>query len=57
MMKLSSGWKEVSIDYKIQQFIGKGTYGQVMQAIHRASGKEVAIKMIECSLSNLNAIK
>ena len=52
-MKLDSGWKEVSNEYKITEFLGKGSYGQVVQAQQRSTGKIVAIKMINCSLKNL----
>lgn len=56
-MKLHPGWKEVQNDYKITKFLGKGSYGQVMQAKRRDSQKIVAIKMIECSVKNLNTLK
>lgn len=49
MQKLSalpknfSDW-EVSEDYEIVKQVGSGSYGQVAEAIHKPSGKKVAIK-------------
>lgn len=49
MQKLSalpknfSDW-EVTADYEIVKQIGSGSYGSVAEAIHKPTGKKVAIK-------------
>ena len=37
----------VGADYTLVKEIGSGSYGDVVLAIHRASGKRVAIKKID----------
>ncbi|KAJ1504703.1 MAP kinase Pmk1 [Coelomomyces lativittatus] len=37
---------EIGNEYQIQEVIGKGAYGVVCSAIHKASGRRVAIKRI-----------
>lgn len=46
-MSLSSKWKQCQDKYKLTSLIGSGSFGQVVQAKHRASGTKVAIKLIE----------
>ena len=58
MTTLSDAWKLVQGDYKLTTFIGSGSCGEVVKAIHRKSGKTVAIKRIQNAFSNLyNSIK
>jgi serine/threonine-protein kinase len=39
-------------DYKVLYFVGAGTFARVFRAIHRTSGKMVAVKVLRTSLSN-----
>jgi mitogen-activated protein kinase 1/3 len=41
-----SSW-EVGSEYQIKKIIGQGSYGSVAQAIHKATGKVVAIKRMD----------
>jgi len=45
-VKIDSHWKHVLEDYSIKEIIGKGSSGEVARAKRRATGEEVAIKMI-----------
>lgn len=36
----------VGRDYQVMTVIGEGAYGVVVRAVHRASGREVAIKKV-----------
>jgi mitogen-activated protein kinase 1/3 len=38
---------EVGTDYELVKMLGQGSYGQVASAIHKASGKKVAIKKMD----------
>lgn len=38
--------------YKYKEFLGKGGFGYVVQAVHRRSGTDVALKIVETSSSN-----
>jgi serine/threonine protein kinase len=38
--------RDLTIEYDIQEVLGKGKYGEVRRAFHRLSGKEVAIKIV-----------
>jgi serine/threonine protein kinase len=40
-------WRPVAEVYKPKEKIGKGSFGEVIKARHRATGKVVAIKHIE----------
>lgn len=46
MVTLAPIWKHALKDYEFIKLIGQGSYGEVVQAKHRNSGKEVAIKLI-----------
>ena len=46
MTNLPESWKLIQGDYKLTALIGCGAYGKVVKAIHRKSGKTVAIKQI-----------
>ena len=46
MVSLSPIWKTALNDYEFIKLIGVGSYGEVVHAKHRASGKEVAIKKV-----------
>jgi mitogen-activated protein kinase 1/3 len=39
----------VGRDYQVMTVIGEGAYGVVVRAVHRASGREVAIKKVSSS--------
>src|SRR5690349_14877125 len=39
-------------DYKVLYFVGAGTFARVFRAIHRTTGKMVAVKVLRTSLSN-----
>lgn len=41
-----SGW-EVGQDYELVKLLGAGSYGQVASAVHKPSGKKVAIKKMD----------
>ena len=42
-----SCYKVLSADYEEIEHIGSGSFGEVVKAKHRATGKEVAIKIIQ----------
>lgn len=45
--KLKNGrWNFIKKNYKLVEFLGEGSFGQVVRAKHRASGKVFAIKLI-----------
>ena len=44
---LSSEWLQMTGEYKLKAKIGRGAYGEVVRAKHRATGEDVAIKMIK----------
>lgn len=52
MVSLSPIWKTALNDYEFIKLIGIGSYGEVVHAKHRASGKEVAIKLISDLFKN-----
>jgi serine/threonine-protein kinase len=39
-------------DYKVQYCVGAGTFARVYRAVHRTTGKMVAVKVLRSSLSN-----
>ena len=43
-------WKHLKLDYKLLKIVGQGTFGTVVQAMHRKTGVEVAIKLIKTQL-------
>ena len=47
MVTLSSVWKHALKDYEFIKLIGVGSYGEVVQAKQRSTGKVVAIKLID----------
>ena len=44
--KLSQQWKLISNEYKLLDFIGEGSFGQVVRAKNRKTGEKVGIKLI-----------
>jgi serine/threonine protein kinase len=52
MVSLSPIWKNALNEYEFIKLIGVGSYGEVVHAKHRASGKEVAIKLINNLFKN-----
>jgi serine/threonine protein kinase len=57
MQKLSSCWKALKKDYKLMEVVGEGSVGLIVKARHRLSGKDVAIKKIDCSFDDSNHMK
>lgn len=55
--KLSSDWQSVEHEYDIQGLVGSGTYGQVVKARAKTTGKTVAIKLIDDVFKNLYSCK
>lgn len=47
MITLSPVWKNALKQYKFIKLLGVGSYGEVVQAKHRASGTIVAIKLLK----------
>ena len=47
MATLSPTWKFAQNDYELIKLIGVGSYGEVVHAKSRATGQEVAIKLID----------
>ena len=46
MVQLPSVWMHTQKDYDLQKIIGSGSFGTVVKAVHRNSGKTYAIKHI-----------
>lgn len=44
--KLSSIWKGVQDQYNLMELLGEGSFGQVVKAQHKATGKLYAIKLV-----------
>ena len=45
-MKLPAVWKHVSKEYKLKQYLGHGSFGEVVRAQHKKTGEYFAIKYI-----------
>ena len=54
---MSASWKFVEADYELLEQIGSGSYGEVIKARHRKSGKVCAIKYIKDIFYNANEAK
>jgi serine/threonine protein kinase len=39
----------MSREYRFVELIGEGSYGKVYKAVHLASGKTVAVKILNCA--------
>ena len=52
MVTLSAIWRNALKEYEFIKLIGVGSYGEVIQAKHRKTGKEVAIKLINNIFKN-----
>jgi|TARA_B110001450_G_C17528093_1_gene443468 serine/threonine protein kinase len=52
MATLSPTWKYAQNDYELIKLIGIGSYGEVVHAKSRATGQEVAIKLINGAFKN-----
>mmetsp|Transcript_12825 Transcript_12825/g.19856 ORF Transcript_12825/g.19856 Transcript_12825/m.19856 type:complete len:193 (+) Transcript_12825:174-752(+) len=46
MKKNPAHWDAVSKDYDVTELVGMGSHGHVVRAIHRGTGKQVALKYI-----------
>ena len=57
MTKLENHWKFVKQDYKLEKILGKGSFGQVIKAIHRSSKTECAIKCMPYKQDNLRSLR
>lgn len=51
-MILDQVWNILTPDYDLLRRIGKGSFGEVVQAIHRKTGKVVAIKLMRGVFEN-----
>jgi serine/threonine protein kinase len=49
---LDTSWQEIKKTYSITKFLGKGTYGEVYKAKHRATNEVFAIKKIKFDIEN-----
>jgi mitogen-activated protein kinase 1/3 len=52
-MELERIWRDANKQYKLVDFLGKGSYGQVVKAKHRETKEIYAIKCIKCDPTNL----
>ena len=50
--QLDPKWHQMVGDYEIISRLGKGCYGEVVEAVHRGSGKKVAIKLLQNCFSD-----
>lgn len=41
------GYSDMKDFYDVTEFLGKGQFGEVNLAIHKRTGKKVAIKMVK----------
>ena len=55
--RLSSQWKVIRDKYKLLDVLGEGTFGKVIKARLRDTGKLVAIKFIEADFTQINPIR
>jgi serine/threonine protein kinase len=55
--RLSSQWKLIRDKYKLLDVLGEGTFGKVIKARVRETGKLVAIKFIEADFTAINPIR
>ena len=48
-LKLDKEWRtpDIEKDYEFLEFLGEGTYGQVVKAKHKQSGQVYAVKLIK----------
>ena len=46
-LSLSRKWYALKQDYKLIEVLGVGSFGEVLRAKHRKSGKDVAIKFMK----------
>ena len=56
-IKLDDAWKFLETEYELQDILGQGTYGQVIKAKHRETGKVCAIKHIKDVFYNIYEAK
>ena len=47
VVTLQRHWQLVTKDYQLLKLIGQGSYGEVVQARHKSTGKIVAIKLLK----------
>jgi mitogen-activated protein kinase 1/3 len=50
-------WEYASKDYKLKQFLGKGTFGEVVYAKRKSDDREFAIKFLACNFKNKVCIR
>lgn len=50
-------WTQVETHYEILSKLGQGSYGKVVKARHRATGKIVSIKLIQNIYKSCDHIK
>ena len=46
-LKIAMGYSDMNDFYDVTEFLGKGQFGEVNLAIHKRTGKKVAIKMVK----------
>lgn len=56
-MELEKIWKDASKEYKLIEFLGKGSYGQVVKAKHRETKEIYAIKCLKIDTTNLYLLR
>ena len=55
--KLPAIWNCLTDDYELRKIQGKGSFGQVVKAIHKQNSKTVAIKYIVDAFDDINSVK
>lgn len=54
---MDSRWQVIQNDYLIVSRLGKGCYGEVAEAIHLGTGRNVAIKLITGVFTDVYELK
>lgn len=57
VIKAAIGYASIEDFYEIKEDLGRGKFGQVKLAIHKKTGKKVAVKVIKKKDLNMNEIE